>query len=66
MNTYKLSFYPESKFGDFTDIDFTIRFYTRINSLIKQTDIVLDIGCGRGALIDDKIEYRRNLRILKN
>jgi hypothetical protein len=44
----KEMFYPESRFGGFSDIDATITFYDRINSLIQKSDTVLDIGCGRG------------------
>lgn len=58
-------FYPESRFGGFTDIDGTIAFYNRVNALLKSTDIVLDIGCGRGEYGDDPLAFRRNLRILK-
>lgn len=59
------SFYPESRFGDFTDIDGTIVFYTRVNSLIKPSFIVVDFGCGRGSYKDDPVVIRRQLRILK-
>jgi SAM-dependent methyltransferase len=61
----KITFYPESKFGGFSDIDGIINFYIRVNSLIETSSIVLDLGCGRGALADDKIPLRKNLRILK-
>lgn len=63
---FKNRFYPESQFGGFTNIDGTVIFYSRINSLIDKDDIVVDIGCGRGAYGDDSIRYRRNLRILKD
>jgi SAM-dependent methyltransferase len=58
-------FYPESKFGGFSDIDGTITFYNRVNALINAEWTVLDIGCGRGAYFDDHNSYRKNLRILK-
>ena len=58
-------FYPESKFGGFTDVDGTIAFYTRVNALIEQHFVVLDVGCGRGAYGEDAVTIRRNLRILK-
>ena len=58
--------YPESLFGGFSDIDGTIVFYNRINALIEPKFIVLDVGCGRGAGIqDDLVDYRRRLRNLK-
>jgi len=63
--TYKERFYPEARFGGFTDIDGTIAFFNRINSLLNSSFTVLDVGCGRGAYADDPIVIRRNLRILK-
>jgi SAM-dependent methyltransferase len=58
-------FYPEHRFGGFTDVDGTIRFYARVNALIQPSHTVLDIGCGRGGYGDDLCAYRRSLRILK-
>ena len=63
--TYQELFYPETRFGGFTDIDGTIAFFNRINSLLDQSFTVLDLGCGRGKYADDPISLRRNLRILK-
>jgi SAM-dependent methyltransferase len=63
--SYKERFYPESRFGGFTDIDGTIAFYLRVNSLLKPSHTVLDVGCGRGAYQEDSVDIRRNLRILK-
>lgn len=62
---YKDKFYPESKFGGFTDIDGTIAFYSRINALIQPDFTLLDVGCGRGRYVDDSVTYRQNLRIFK-
>src|SRR5688572_10478272 len=62
---YKEVFYPEARFGGFTDIDGTIAFFNRINSLLDPSFTVLDVGCGRGAYGDDPIPLRRKLRILK-
>jgi ubiquinone/menaquinone biosynthesis C-methylase UbiE len=61
----KEKFYPESRFGGFTDIDGTIAFYNRVNALIHPMDTVLDIGCGRGAFLEDSNTYRKNLRNLR-
>lgn len=63
--TYQELFYPETRFGGFTDIDGTIAFYNRVNSLLDPSFIVLDVGCGRGSYSDDPIHLRRNLRIMK-
>ena len=62
---YKNIYYPESKFGGFTDVDGTVTFYNRVNALIEPGFIVADIGCGRGDYSQDKVSLRRNLRILK-
>lgn len=62
---YKFDYYPESKFGGFTNVDIAIVFYLRVNSLINSSSIVLDVGCGRGAYGEDPVITRRNLRILK-
>lgn len=64
MNS-KEKFYPESKFGGFTDIDGTVAFFNRVNSLLQAPFVVLDVGCGRGAYDEDLVPLRRNLRILK-
>jgi len=62
---YMLRYYPESRFGGFTDVDGTIAFYMRVRSLIAPDAVVLDIGCGRGAFADDPVQVRRELRIFK-
>jgi SAM-dependent methyltransferase len=58
-------FYPESKFGGFSDVDGTIRFYLRVNALVDAHSTVVDYGCGRGAYGEDTVLLRKNLRILK-
>jgi len=64
-DAYKTSFYPESRFGGFTDVDGTIAFYSRINALIQPSFVVVDFGCGRGAHAEDEVSFRRELRRLK-
>lgn len=63
--SFEDDFYPESRFGGFTNIDGTINFYTRVNALLISSSIVLDVGCGRGIYVHDPVLARRNLRILK-
>ncbi len=58
-------YYPETHWGGITNVDGTIAFYIRIQSLIKSSSIVADIGCGRGSYQDDPIRVRRDLRILQ-
>lgn len=58
-------FYPEARFGGFTDIDGTIAFFNRVNSLLDASFVVLDVGCGRGEYGEDSVAIRKNLRILK-
>jgi len=64
MNNKKI-FYPETAFGGFTDIDGTIAFYNRVNSLLDPSYVVLDVGCGRGVCDEDPVSLRKKLRILK-
>ena len=44
------TFYPESRFGGFTQIDGTVAFYTRVQALVQPASVVVDFGCGRGAM----------------
>jgi SAM-dependent methyltransferase len=62
---YKTIFFPESTFGGFSDHDGTVIFYSRVNALLNPASIVVDFGCGRGAYKEDKIVFRRELRILR-
>lgn len=62
---YKEIFYPEARFGGFTDVDGTVAFFNRVNSLLDPSFVVLDVGCGRGAYSEDPVPVRRSLRILK-
>jgi SAM-dependent methyltransferase len=58
--------YPEAKAGGFSRYDGTIVFYTRVNALLKESDVALDVGAGRGAFFyDDMVPFRKNLRMLK-
>ena len=58
-------FYPEAKFGGFTDIDGTVVFFNRVNALLESSFTILDIGCGRGAYSEDSVPLRKNLRVMK-
>ena len=58
--------YPEVVAGGFSRVDGTVDFYQRINSLMKPTDTVLDIGAGRGqGHLDDDCNYRKQLRTFR-
>ena len=57
--------YPESRFGGFTRFDGTIAFFTRVQALLPESGVVLDIGCGRGRRSDDVCRYRRELQDLR-
>ena len=59
-------FYPESKFGGYTDIDGTVAFFLRVNALLGPDSVVLDLGCGRGKAIEDSCDTRRELRTFRN
>lgn len=58
-------FYPEVCFGDFTNIDGTLAFYSRVSALLTPDSVVLDAGCGRGAHLEDRVFFRRELRTLR-
>jgi SAM-dependent methyltransferase len=64
MNSQEI-FYPESKFGGFTDIDGTVAFFGRVNALLESSYVVLDVGCGRGEYSEDPVPFRRDLRNIK-
>ena len=63
--SYLQTYYPESRFGGFTDVDGTLLFYSRVNALLSPSSVVLDVGCGRGAYGADPVSVRRDLRIFK-
>jgi SAM-dependent methyltransferase len=57
--------YPERRFGGFSRVDGSISYYSRIQSLLRPGDVVLDLGCGRGAQATDPSPFRRKLRDLR-
>lgn len=60
------SHYPEFKISSYTSVDGSVEFYSRINSLLKDSMIVLDFGAGRGAWNEDSTcLYRKSLRNLQ-
>lgn len=63
--SYVQTYYPESRFGGFTDVDGTLLFYSHVNALLTASTVVLDVGCGRGAYATDPVAVRRDLRIFK-
>jgi len=63
--TFQEIYYPESRFGGFTDVDGTVAFYFRISALLQPSTVLLDFGCGRGMYERDDVPVRRNLRIFK-
>lgn len=65
MSSFQQWFYPEQRFGGFTDVDGTVRFYHRVNALVEPDFVVVDVGCGRGSYLEDPTVYRRNLQLLK-
>ena len=65
MMDNKERFYSESRFGGFTDVDGTMAFFNRVNSLLISSFVVLDVGCGRGTYSASTVPFSRNLRILK-
>lgn len=60
-NNLLLRSYPEAKFGGFSRVDGTVQFYSRVHALAQGQDVVLNVGCGRGASVGTLDEYRRSL-----
>jgi len=65
VKQFKRRFYPELDYGGYDRTDIGVAFYSRINALVKPEFTMLDIGCGRGALQDDPVDFRRGLRSFK-
>ncbi|HET9300516.1 MAG TPA: class I SAM-dependent methyltransferase, partial [Candidatus Polarisedimenticolaceae bacterium] len=63
--SWKEAHYPESRFGGFTDVDGTVSFYFRVQALLRPQSEVLDVGCGRGAWVEDPVGARKDLRWMK-
>jgi len=55
-------FFPEVRAGGFSRRDGTVEFYGRLNALIKEGDVILDCGAGRGRAAEDGCIYRRKLQ----
>ncbi|MBT3193518.1 MAG: class I SAM-dependent methyltransferase [Verrucomicrobia bacterium] len=58
-------YYPETEFGGFTNASPVVSFYNRVNAMLHQESVVLDVGCGRGGWEETDIEYLRQLQTLK-
>jgi SAM-dependent methyltransferase len=65
MSDLMKRFYPESRFGHFSNVDGTIAFYLRTQALVSSESVVLDLGCGRGEAHEDPVAVRRELRTFK-
>jgi SAM-dependent methyltransferase len=61
---FKEDYYPESKFGGFSDIDGTKNFYTRVQALATPESVVIDYGAGRGSYREQLQSIMRELRTL--
>lgn len=60
------SHYPEFNIGGYTSVDGTVEFYSRINSLLNNSMVVLDFGAGRGSWKEDNsCLYRKSLHNLQ-
>lgn len=58
--------YPEVNVGGYSAVDGTVEFYSRINSLLDKSMIVLDLGAGRAAWFEDGTSaFKTSLRLLK-
>ena len=57
--------YPECRFGGFSDVDGTVKFYQRVNAMLGPESVIVDVGCGRGKCVEDPVPLRRQLQIFK-
>ncbi|MDG1899126.1 MAG: methyltransferase domain-containing protein [Phycisphaerales bacterium] len=65
-NKTTLRCYPEIAYGGYSRVDGMVAFYSRVNALLRSDSTVLDIGCGRGAFMDEESSpWRNSLRIFK-
>lgn len=65
-HTTSLRSYPELAYGGYSRCDGNVAFYARVNALLTPESHVLDIGCGRGAFLDDvQAPWRNGLRNFK-
>ena len=52
--------------GGFQPLDGTIEFFCRLRAALKSTDVLVDLGAGRGAwFFEDRCDARRHLRDLR-
>ena len=65
MDKHKERFYPETRFGGFSNTDGTVAFYTRVQALTAPASVVIDFGCGRGQHSEDPVPFRRSLQCLR-
>lgn len=59
--------FPEVGAGGYSRCDGSMEFYQRVNALLGQAknQAILDLGAGRGALHEDPVPVRRELRLLR-
>jgi Methylase involved in ubiquinone/menaquinone biosynthesis len=57
----KEKLFPETACGGFSRVDGTMEFYSRIAALLRPDMTVLNFGAGRGAYLEDRVPYRRQL-----
>ena len=59
-------FYPEAQYGGFSEVDGTVRFYSRLHSIAPEQGTILSVGCGRPqpSQDNDLVRLRKHLRRL--
>lgn len=56
----------EQMLGGYLRYDPTVEFYGRVQTILRPSDVVLDVGAGRGRwYFEDRSEYRRRMQDLK-
>lgn len=64
--SFEEKMYPESAAGGFSHRCCTVAFYSRVNSVLEPSMVMLNLGAGRGANIaEDTSAYRRMLQTFR-
>jgi SAM-dependent methyltransferase len=57
--------HPEIRAGGYSRIDGTVEFFTRVQALLPDRGVVVDLGAGRGKWQEDPCRWRRTLSDLR-
>lgn len=62
MNSkFKQKVYPSIRVAGFSEVDGSVLFYNFVNSRLRDGDVVLDFGAGRGLAADGSLAWKKQL-----